>query len=293
MTTQFIWLITVQFVSLISDFRLISKVIILMDDLEDIFSRIRTLAKTNAKVKKGEEVINYIKSNYQTILEEACRVRSPKRRTYGRCEGKLIDDFVALCDYRCDAQNRTTVNYIMSSLKFGGYEDDKPRFRQRMENQMKKLRKLNKSVRPSNRNYFSDSRNIGNSRDRAHGASSSSNLEYVSVKPHMEKSALNSLCKEKLSKEEILCGLLYIPSSEESDDLGDNSLYVFAEDVYLWQSAGVMETESNYSFGALLNFIQQNKDSKQTMPSQPLLFEDYSERISKLFFEPYAINFDF
>lgn len=260
-----------------------------MDDLENIFARIRSLAKANAKVKKGEEVINYIKNNYRVIQEEACRVRSPKRRTYGRCEGKLVDDFVILCDYRCDAQNRTAVNFIMSSLKFGGYEDDKPRFRQRMENQMKKLRKLNKSVRPSNRNCFTESKSTNRERPQSNPSSSHSNkTEPAST---CDNSASKSLPEVILSTDDIRQGLIFIPYYDDMDAAGDNSLFVFPEDVDTWQNAGVMNKDSDDSTSALMNFIQQNKESKQAMSRQDAPFSDESERIAYLFLDPNASNF--
>lgn len=248
-----------------------------MEDLENIFSRIRSLAKANTKVKKGEEVINYIKSNYHMIQEEACRVRSPKRRTYGRCEGKLVDDFVALCDYRCDAQNRTAVNFIMSSLKFAGYEDDKPRFRQRMENQMKKLRKLNKSVRPSNRNCFSESKNT--SRERPHTDSASSRPDETEPTPTFDLLSPTSLSDMKVFQEDVLNGLSYIPYYDDADGAGDNFLFIFPEDVNRWRNAGVMEKESNCSTSALMNFILQNKESRQVLFTADASFRDESERI--------------
>lgn len=274
---------------IISIFGLIQRIINRMDDLESIFARIRSLAKANAKVKKGEEVINYIKNNYRMIQEEACRVRSPKRRTYGRCEGKLVDDFVTLCDYRCDAQNRTAVNFIMSSLKFGGYEDDKPRFRQRMENQMKKLRKLNKSVRPSNRNYFSESKST--SRERPHSNSAPSHSEKSKPASTCNKSTSTSLPEIELSADDIRQGLLFIPFYDDMDAAGDNSFFVFPEDVNTWQNAGVMNKDSDYSTSALMSFIQQNKESKQVMSTQDAPFSDESERIAYFFLDPNASNF--
>lgn len=276
-------------VFIISIFGLLHQINNPMDDLENIFARIRSLAKANAKVKKGEEVINYIKNNYRMIQEEACRVRSPKRRTYGRCEGKLVDDFVTLCDYRCDVQNRTAVNFIMSSLKFGGYEDDKPRFRQRMENQMKKLRKLNKSVRPSNRNYFSESKNT--SRERPHSNSASSNSDKNKPASTSNNSTSTSLPEVKLSTDDILQGLIFIPYYDDMDAAGDNSLFVFPEDVNTWQNAGVMNKDSDDSTSALMSFIQQNKESKQVMPTQDAPFRDESERIAYFFLDPNASYF--
>lgn len=289
-TNQFImWNHCTFCVFIISIFGLIQRIINRMDDLESIFARIRSLAKANAKVKKGEEVINYIKNNYRMIQEEACRVRSPKRRTYGRCEGKLVDDFVTLCDYRCDAQNRTAVNFIMSSLKFGGYEDDKPRFRQRMENQMKKLRKLNKSVRPSNRNYFSESKSTN--RERPHSNSAPSHSEKNKPASTCNKSTSTSLPEIELSADDIRQGLLFIPFYDDMDAAGDNSFFVFPEDVNTWQNAGVMNKDSDYSTSALMSFIQQNKESKQVMSTQDAPFSDESERIAYFFLDPNASNF--
>lgn len=253
-----------------------------MSNLDDIFSRIRSLAKANDKVKNGEEVINYIKSNYHAIQEEACRVRSPKRRTYGRCERKLVDDFVFICDYRCDAQNRTAVNYIMSSLKFPGYEEDKPRFRQRMENLMKKLRNTNKSVRPSNRNCSVSKHNSNN---LTQSDSPVNNLDESEPKSSLETISYPSPSLEHLSNDDIFQGLFFIPTYDETEKTADDEFFVFPDEVNTWQKAGVINMESNGDCRKLVQIIQQNKDAKQVIPSPESSFNDHSEIVSTLFLD--------
>ena len=118
--------------------------------MKEIAALVMSLSITNDKRKQGMEVVEYIRQKLEIIQEEAKQIKSDKRRTFGKEEGELVDKLSEICNYRCDARNRETVNRVMTRLGYIGYMD-RPRFRQRMENCLKKRRLHDKDFHPSSR----------------------------------------------------------------------------------------------------------------------------------------------
>ena len=128
----------------------VSTVQLIMDSLTPL---IKSLGNLNSRETEAAELIEWIQERWEEIKREVTDVVRPKdakRRTFGKREGELVDKLVNICNYKCDSGNREKVNSIMVTLGYEGY-DKKSRFRQRMENCLKKRRKNDKSFHPSSR----------------------------------------------------------------------------------------------------------------------------------------------
>ena len=221
-------------------------------------------------MEEGENVIMYIRNNYKLIKEETSKERSAKRRTFGKCERRLVDDFVEICNYRCDIQNRRFVNEIMSLLEYGGYDDKKPRFRQRMENIMKKMRRSNKAVRPSNRNLFSEERNPVYLHNQVTLGSGS---EVEIGKYYLVNGLVDPLLN--CTREMIMSGLIVDSVSIVSEAVEDNDLYIFCDDIMTWKEAGLIK-ENKESPSDIQALLDQNKENDRNLKEDTSLNEgDY------------------
>lgn len=238
-----------------------------MDKLQVVFSCIRNLSASNNKMEEGENVIMYIRNNYKSIKEETSKERSAKRRTFGKCERRLVDDFVEICNYRCDIQNRRFVNEIMSLLEYGGYDDKKPRFRQRMENIMKKMRRSNKAVRPSNRNLSSEERHPIYLHNQV---SLGSDSEVEADKCYVANGLVDPLLN--CNRETIVNGLIVDSVSEPSEAVDDNDLYIFYDDILNWKEAGLIK-ENKESPSDIQALLDQNKENDKNLREDTSLDE--------------------
>lgn len=121
--------------------------------MDQLKSLINSLGSLNSREKEAAELIGWITDWWEEMKQEVNSFNKPKdakRRTFGKKEGELVDKLVTICNYKCDCRNREAVNNIMMTIGYVGY-DKKSRFRQRMENCLKKKRKVDKSFRPSSR----------------------------------------------------------------------------------------------------------------------------------------------
>ena len=123
-------------------FRLFSK-------MEEVIGMINALGFTNHSEKDSRELVNYIQANaLQCKVVDESDIGS-KRIVFSQREAELVDKLAVICNYNCDIRNVRLVNRIMSSLGYIGYQDTKNRFRQRVENRIKIIRKNDKLFRPS------------------------------------------------------------------------------------------------------------------------------------------------
>lgn len=121
--------------------------------MDQLKSLITSLGSLNSRETEAALLVDWIMERWEEIKKEVNDFNKPKdakRRTFGKKEGELVDKLVSICNYKCDSRNRDAVNNIMITLGYVGY-DKKSRFRQRMENCLKKKRKNDKSFHPSSR----------------------------------------------------------------------------------------------------------------------------------------------
>ena len=121
--------------------------------MDQLKSLITSLGSLNSRETEAALLVDWIMERWEEIKKEVNDFNKPKdakRRTFGKKEGELVDKLVSICNYKCDSRNRDAVNNIMITLVYVGY-DKKSRFRQRMENCLKKKRKNDKSFHPSSR----------------------------------------------------------------------------------------------------------------------------------------------
>ena len=121
--------------------------------MDQLKSLITSLGRLNSRETEAALLVDWIMERWEEIKKEVNDFNKPKdakRRTFGKKEGELVDKLVSICNYKCDSRNRDAVNNIMITLGYVGY-DKKSRFRQRMENCLKKKRKNDKSFHPSSR----------------------------------------------------------------------------------------------------------------------------------------------
>ena len=121
--------------------------------MDKVKSLVNSLGSLNSRETEAASLVEWIWKEWEEIKKEANSFNRPKdakRRTFGKKEGELVDKLVSICNYKCDSRNRETVNNLMMTIGYVGY-DKKPRFRQRMENCLKKKRKMDKSFLPSSR----------------------------------------------------------------------------------------------------------------------------------------------
>lgn len=121
--------------------------------MDQLKSLITSLGSLNSRETETALLVDWIMERWEEIKKEVNDFNKPKdakRRTFGKKEGELVDKLVSICNYKCDSRNRDAVNNIMITLGYVGY-DKKSRFRQRMENCLKKKRKNDKSFHPSSR----------------------------------------------------------------------------------------------------------------------------------------------
>ena len=121
--------------------------------MDQLNSLITSLGSLNSRETEAALLVDWIMERWEEIKKEVIDFNKPKdakRRTFGKKEGELVDKLVSICNYKCDSRNRDAVNNIMITLGYVGY-DKKSRFRQRMENCLKKKRKNDKSFHPSSR----------------------------------------------------------------------------------------------------------------------------------------------
>lgn len=121
--------------------------------MDQLKSLITSLGSLNSRETEAALLVDWIMERWEEIKKEVNdfnKSKDAKRRTFGKKEGELVDKLVSICNYKCDSRNRDAVNNIMITLGYVGY-DKKSRFRQRMENCLKKKRKNDKSFHPSSR----------------------------------------------------------------------------------------------------------------------------------------------
>ena len=115
--------------------------------LSKVLDRCRSIAKVNQTEEVYHRLAVFMKKNYVRLLDEAKVKRSEKRRTYGNYEGQLANLFIELCAYRCTQANRDGVNKLMTAIGYAGYDQNKARFRQRMENYLKNAKTKKRIIR--------------------------------------------------------------------------------------------------------------------------------------------------
>ncbi|KAK8809233.1 hypothetical protein WA171_000817 [Blastocystis sp. BT1] len=216
--------------------------------MKEVAALVMSLSITNDKRNQGIELIKCIRKNWEVIHEEVKQTKSDKRRTFGKEEGEIVDKLAEICNYRCDSRNRETVNRIMTRLGYFGYVD-KPRFRQRMENCLKKRRLQDKNFHPSTRKP-KDKAEKGNRRmDSSKRGSSRNKQVSVSGTPDaLGPKYLDNLIKDSPDFEENVRGLtidVYGPPCF-SDDIHSETdeLLLFPDDIQCMMKSGMLSEET-------------------------------------------------
>ena len=250
--------------------------------MKEVAALVMSLSITNDKRNQGIELIKCIRKNWEIIHEEVKQTKSEKRRTFGKEEGEIVDKLAEICNYKCDSRNRETVNRIMTRLGYFGYID-KPRFRQRMENCLKKRRLQDKNFHPSSRKP-KDRAEKGNRRMESSKRDSYRSKQQISatglpdnlISRYIDN---NDLIMDVPDFEENARGLtleVYEPPYGPYDMLPEsNEVFIFPEDIQSLMNCGMfpenssMESiiqcayESNKEAGGMIeddNFAMEYKD---------------------------------
>ena len=109
------------------------------------------LAKMNETIHVLPSFIQYVKDKYQDFPADYEYSSHLQRHSTGLLERKLVNYLIQLAAFKCSQFNCQIASQVMVLLGYESYQIRSHRFRQKVENYLRKQRKTGGGVPPSSR----------------------------------------------------------------------------------------------------------------------------------------------
>ena len=182
------------------------------------------LARSNGTLELYPDFWRFVTAHYQEFPGEYASNNHTRRNTTGQYEKTLVTLLIKMCTYKCTINNCQLASLVMSLLGYDSYRQMSHRFRQKVENFLRKERKEGGKVPPSTRtfpffsNYYYD--------------------EYIAEEGEVysrpttrsQTNLMNSLKRNKLENVNSR-GITSEKSLQENDQVGNDSIPQGGEEI--------------------------------------------------------------
>lgn len=145
--------------------------------MEIIREKVQQLAQVNGTTSKSEDVLKFIQANLNKFAEDYKSTSQKDRFSTGKLEKRIFIYLAELCKWNNGNENARIASAILTELGYHSYQKKEKRFRQKVENEKKKMKnsergkssarylKVKSLVKPFKDDDFEDSYSENNYED--------------------------------------------------------------------------------------------------------------------------------
>lgn len=131
--------------------------------MDIIKQKVFQLAQVNGTISKCDDVLKFIQANLSKFVEDYKSTSQKDRYSTGKLEKRIFIHLAELCKWNNGNENAKMASSILTELGYLSYQKKEKRFRQKVENEKKKMK--NNERGKSTARYMKDKSSVKSFRD--------------------------------------------------------------------------------------------------------------------------------